>query len=302
MSKYNIEGNIDFFSELYKSFDNEEKIDENSNLCLITDEPLVDKFIKLDCNHTFNYIPLYLDIKNHKQKFNFMEGTAGKLNSNEIRCPYCRQKHIGLLPYYEELCLLQVHGVNFIDPNYKPCGPKNHSSTPPCQFLIPNKQYDPSGNNPQEINATNSGNCKFHKCSAGTYHHSYYDNAENLNYCWKHKKEIEKTNKKDIINKEKLKIKEEKQMLKEVKLKINDIKKIKNEEKYNKKQKIVAENVVLGPSIITDMSGNEIFIGCVEVLKYGPNKGNACGCKIVSENMCKRHFMLNHKELILHEK
>ena len=45
MTKYNIEGNIDFFSELYKSFDNEEKNDENINLCLITDEPLIDKFI-----------------------------------------------------------------------------------------------------------------------------------------------------------------------------------------------------------------------------------------------------------------
>ena len=68
--------------------------------------------------------------------------------------------------------------------------------------------------------------------------------------------------------------------------------------KATKKHKIVVKNVVLGPSIITDISCNEIFIGCDEILKSGPNKGKPCGCKIVSENICKRHFSLKHKEFI----
>ena len=82
MTKYNIEGGIDFFSELYKSLDieeNNQKIEEDNNLCLITNQPLVDKHVKLECGHKFNYIPLFNDIKNHKQKFNNLEGCNSKL-------------------------------------------------------------------------------------------------------------------------------------------------------------------------------------------------------------------------------
>ena len=71
--KYNIEGGIDFYEELYKSLDVDEdnnKTEDDKNLCLITNKPLCDKFVKMECEHKFNYIPLYLDIKNHKQKFN----------------------------------------------------------------------------------------------------------------------------------------------------------------------------------------------------------------------------------------
>ena len=57
------------------------------------------------------------------------------------------------------------------------------------------------------------------------------------------------------------------------------------------KKNIITENVVLGPSIVQT--------GCVQILKTGINKGNPCGCKIISENMCKRHYLLNHKELII---
>ena len=100
MKKYNIEGSIDFFTELYKSLDEEEENEQNDdNLCLITNLPLNDNFFKMDCGHKFNYVPLYLDIKNHKQKFNGMEGNSSRLNKNEIRCPYCRNRHKGVLPY-----------------------------------------------------------------------------------------------------------------------------------------------------------------------------------------------------------
>ena len=120
MSKYNIEGGIDFFSELYKSLDieeNNQKIEEDNNLCLITNQPLLDKHVKLECGHKFNYIPLFNDIKNHKQKFNNLEGCNSKLKTNEIRCPYCRYKQNGVLPYYEELNIQKINGVNFYDPS-----------------------------------------------------------------------------------------------------------------------------------------------------------------------------------------
>ena len=70
MTKYKIEGNIDFYDELYKSLDieeNEQKTDEDNNLCLITNEPLTDKYHEMACGHKFNYLPLFLDIKNHKR-------------------------------------------------------------------------------------------------------------------------------------------------------------------------------------------------------------------------------------------
>ena len=119
MSKYKIEGSIDFFSELYKSLDDEDISDEN-NLCLITSQLLTKNFFIMDCGHKFNYIPLYLDIKNHKLKFNSMEDSSSRLNHNEIRCPYCRKKQTNLLPYYEELGLSKIHGINYINPNYTP--------------------------------------------------------------------------------------------------------------------------------------------------------------------------------------
>ena len=68
MNKYKIEGNIDFFEELYKSLDNEENLDEDTNTCLITNQSLTDKFIQLQCGHKFNYVPLFLDIKNQNIK------------------------------------------------------------------------------------------------------------------------------------------------------------------------------------------------------------------------------------------
>ena len=56
MKKYNIEGGIDFFAELYKSLDvkeNEEKSDEDKNRCLISNQPLIDKHVILKCGHKF---------------------------------------------------------------------------------------------------------------------------------------------------------------------------------------------------------------------------------------------------------
>ena len=222
MSKYKIEGGIDFFSELYKSLDALD-IEETDNMCLISNEPLTDKYITMGCGHMFNYIPLYMDIKNHKQKFNSMEGTATCLYHDEIRCPYCRKKQKGLLPYYEELGLAKIRGVNYID----------HSSSSQhykkCEFLTPNLHFDPSGMNIVETTDSNSGNCKFLKCfHLGTQIH-YYSTGPTLNYgddkyyCGFHKKQVVKKYKKDILDKSKEEAKQaklkEKEEAKQAKLK-----------------------------------------------------------------------------------
>ena len=314
MSKYKIEGSIDFFSELYKSLDNEDISDEN-NLCLITSQLLTKNFFIMDCGHKFNYIPLYLDIKNHKLKFNSMEDSSSRLNHNEIRCPYCRKKQTNLLPYYEELGLSKIHGINYINPNYTP--PISVSSNyKKCDFLTLNPNFDASGNNIVEIgDYTGISNCnfKFYKCCHLGSQINYCNNgitegnnfADEKYYCWNHKKEVVKKYKKDIkdkanevIKKSKLKAKEDAKN--ELILEKQKAKEEKQKEKYelkankqSKKIKIVAENVVLCPTII-----EEEIIGCIEILRTGANKGTKCGCKVIQDNICKRHYNLKHHIII----
>jgi hypothetical protein len=264
MQLYKTEDNINFFEELYKSLDvkeNDHKMDEDNNLCLITNQPLTDYFVKLNCGHKFNYAPLFYDIKNHKLKFNNLEGHGTRLKTNEIRCPYCRNKQSELLPYYCELNFSKINGVNFIDPTKNV--PKINSFKP-CEYLTPNPLYNESGFEPCETNSTNSGNCKFYKCFLkGLYQLSksiegYADDEVML--C-------------NIHNNKK--VKEHNQELKE-KAK-EELKKAKEELKKSKE-----ENIVL----------------CNEILKSGAKKGSFCGCKAFNENKCKRHIKKNVKEII----
>ena len=300
MTKYNIEGGIDFFTELYKSLDideNEQKTDEDNNLCLITNHPLTTNFFQMSCGHKFNYIPLYYDIKNHKQKFNGFESSHCRLNQDEIRCPYCRNKQNGVLPYYEDLGLEKLHGINYIDPNFKSI---NSSAIyyKTCQFITSNPNFDPNGGDIVETHATNSGNCKFLTCSVlGSqinYYHGMFDGTnygdENY-YCWSHKKQIIKKHKKDIIYQAKAELKEAKKKEKE-EMKNEKKRLLKEEKEKLKKSKIVEQNIVLGVSIISvgnNEEPSEEINGCTEILKSGPNKGNKCGSKIFCNNMCKRH-------------
>jgi hypothetical protein len=314
MKNYNIEGGIDFYNELYKSLDvdeNEYKTENDNNLCLITNMQLIEHFVKMDCGHQFNYIPLYNDIKNHKSKFNGMEGSNGHLNIDEIRCPYCRKKQKGVLPYYENLGLDKINGVNIINPSQLS---HNIYKFQLCEFLTPNTNFDPSGNDPIETSTTYMHNCKFvschysgHKSNIFSNYYNYIIN-NNLNidkyYCYMHMKYIIKTHKKEQTEKAKeeaklLKIKEkqeikkakeeEKQKIKEEKQKIKEeLKKSVMLAKANKKSNISdATNTVVGitniPIVNTDMK-------CGVILKTGPNKGNICGCKVVENNLCKRHI------------
>lgn len=329
MLKYNIEGNIDFFAELYKSLDeevNEHKTEEDDNLCLISNNQLTDKFVKLECGHKFNYIPLYLDVKNHKQLFNLMESTSSRLNIDEIRCPYCRKRQKGLLPYYEEFGLKE-HGVNYIDPNINYYVSSNGKKK--CEYLTLNPDYvkgvnvksvnvkgvtdasvkDASGNNVDAIgnNVDASGNnvddddddgynvnSKYIKCymiGSQIHYTNGYLNGESKCYCWSHKKIVIKKEIKEKKEKEKADFQTQKLKNKEEALakKEEEKQKIKEEkQKIKEDKKKISKNIVLGPSIISVESSEPT--GCIIILKSGPNKGTVCGCKVVSENMCKRHF------------
>jgi hypothetical protein len=304
MSKYNIEGGVDFFSELYKSLDDEvseEKTEEDNNKCLITNQKLTDKHIIMDCGHKFNYIPLFNDIMNHKKIFNCLEG-ANKLKMNEIRCPYCRKKHENVLPYYEELCVGKVNGVNFYDPN---CNAVVYK----CEYRCLNPNYD-------QFKPESETNSKYDSCCVSGCSKILLYNADNPSdpvthqdtnyYCFKHKKEMIKKYKLQQKNKKKKEKEEAKIVEKQTKLlekqnakALVKAEKLKaKEEAKAAKKKPISENVVLGLLTVENQTIEQI--GCVQILKTGTNKGNQCGCKIVSENMCKRHYLLNHKELITH--
>jgi len=117
MSKYVIEDCLDFYSELNKTLNilNSDEENTTEDLCLITNEKLTDKYITLNCGHKFNYYPLYKDLQNHKLKFNAMESYNSMLKHNQFRCPYCRAKYSGLMPYYEDMGIPKIPGINCID-------------------------------------------------------------------------------------------------------------------------------------------------------------------------------------------
>ena len=284
MNKYKIEGNIDFFEELYKSLDNEENLHEDTNTCLITNQLLTDKFIQLQCCHKFNYIPLFLDIKNHKQKFNALEGNSTRLENNEIRCPYCRNKHSGVLPYYEEFGYAKINGVNHYDPSVK--GYQGYSYKQ-CEYLSLNPNYDPSGNLQMESNKNNTGNVKFFVCYASGSKINIENselNNDNKCYCYKHKNIVIKSHNKKLSEEakakkllEKQEAKKQKEALKEENVKAKELK------KKNK-------NVIIS----VEGKAVEAIVGCIEILKSGLNKGKPCGCNIIIDNLCNRHFKIKN--------
>jgi len=235
MHKYSIEDNIDFFSELYKLLDDNTIEDKkNESICLISNENLIDKFVTLECGHKFNYIPLYYDIKNHKEKYNNMETHNNHLNHNEIRCPYCRNKQKTVLPYYAELNLKKIQGVNDYNPNY------NQSQ----QYLLNWKKCN--------YNSEDDYNCDVLGTQINYYNGHY--NGDNYfdekYYCCYHKKIMIKKYKKEISDKLKKELKQKKLMeidkikedFKQTKIKEKEeLKQTKIKEKEELKQKKIKE-------------------------------------------------------------
>lgn len=100
---YIIEDNLDLYSEIENCI-----IENNSNVCLLTNLPLEDNFITLDCNHKFNYLALYNETCNQKKR-NYYDIAVTKYN--EIKCPYCRETTQKLLPYFCKYNVDKVVGV-----------------------------------------------------------------------------------------------------------------------------------------------------------------------------------------------
>jgi hypothetical protein len=318
--KYAIEGNINFFDELYKSLDANEssaKTEIDDNLCLITNQLLTENFVKLDCAHKFNYEPLFHDILNHKQKYNQMESSQTALTPNEIRCPYCRTKQKGVLPYYEGLPFPKVNGVNHYNPHECHIALQNSHKYPKCEFLTEiinfNAETDEASNAPKFV--------KCHKYGAAIFGENYGDTKC---YCHYHKMTVVKGYKKAIVLKakeEKLKetialkqkVKEEKEKAKEEKQKAKaELQKAKETANVKPKSKrkptnkssienitnsIDSENVVLGNMVIDLDKEIELNVTlCNKILQSGINKGKQCSEKKFNNCLCRRHFNIADKK------
>jgi hypothetical protein len=181
------------------------------------------------------------------------------LKVNEISCPYCRNKESKLLPYYENMGVEKVHGVNYIDESKIII---NHA----CVLLYFN------------------GTCSFKTtipdntelCCHNTYVCTFEDGKD---YCYIHIKNkllAKKAEEKKLKMEAKLKEKEEKIKAKQ---------KSKEEKESKKSNKKTNLNEISGDQNVIIYSEN----GCKQILKTGLRKGEICGCKITNEIFCKRH-------------
>tara|TARA_B100001741_G_C16470865_1_gene559961 strand:- start:541 stop:1158 length:618 start_codon:yes stop_codon:yes gene_type:complete len=103
MNEINDIDETNLFNQLLAKAVSEENEIENDNICFITNEKLEDNYIKLPCNHTFNYVALYNEIINQKNNWtkikNISHLESHKLRAYQIKCPYCRTIYDGILPY-----------------------------------------------------------------------------------------------------------------------------------------------------------------------------------------------------------
>ena len=300
MLRYTIEGNINFQDELYKLLDIDS--DDEDKLCQITGVQLTDKHVILECNHHFNYDALYKEIYNQKYKFRTYDiGTLTQQNKVKfkdskldyyIKCPYCRNIQFTILPYYKELGLKEIYGINSLD------------KTLPNSIVICGSSCNVSSFSHSHDNYTYKLYGKiFKKGSCCEKINSFGDECPHiyvtlisetqLSYCKHHYKNVIKS----------LKISEKKKMMdaklaveKQREDKLNEKKKLleeKNLKQVKKQINAKVENIVeQDPHVIQNYISEEEIEVCNAILKTGPNKGKLCGCKKIEKNgLCKRHSL-----------
>jgi hypothetical protein len=319
MSNYKIEDNIDFYKELYNSLDYDSDKETNketntkTNICQITGSELKDKYVTLECSHKFNYDALYTDIC--KQKFEFNSYTTDVLCINDlkrikdsnvdyyIKCPYCRNIQLELLPYYEELPFTKKYGVNTNDTDYRVIRTSNSNNGPYsykmygytfkkgscCKMVTKNNKQIPCYNSYSTELMTYDGLSKEYSVKHFCPIHIRGESKQN-------KIEIQKKKFEDKMKakEEKMKAKEDKLKIKEEKLKIKEDKKINSisltKPKLSKQNIVIStENTVSEFSPLDSLEPSQLCLGCNAVLKTGSKKGSICGVKIYENNVCKRH-------------
>ena len=196
-----------FFEELYKELSNENKILDD-NICLITNEPLLDDYVTLQCNHKFNYNSIFQEIK--RQKHDPFKYEVDKLAHFQLKCPYCRYIQGWLLPppkaYFINndkkyliknvnsplhLCL-KSNKCAYI---YKRGANKNQTCDIPC-FNEYCNYHDKQTKKSLKQEKKNKANSETHKCESiiksgkrkgETCNTSYKVFVDNKYYCGRHK-------------------------------------------------------------------------------------------------------------------
>ena len=310
MAKYVIEGNIDFYDELYKSLGNNTKDCNNENcndgkekveFCQISGLPLSDNNITLECKHKYNYDTLYKEIC--KQKYVFRTYNLESLSKPDfqrfidaavdyyIRCPYCRHVQFTMLPYYENSGCEKRYGINSLV--------KEHNDT---NYLIKTNVNSNYHYNAYGYTFLPGVCCKVVDVKDGqnvfcTTKFSALVPMMNKSFCLNHirpevkqynneKKLLEKTQKKEQKLLEKEKEKEQKLLEKQ---KENALKKEKKKSQIKeKKNTIIKQNIQIGEfSTTTDNITNTT---CCSILKSGAKKGQQCGAKGKYNGLCARHL------------
>jgi len=190
------------------------------------------------------------------------------------------------LPFYDDLRLKKVDGVNWIFPlvQFTP-------HTTKCCYSIDNPNFNPDlpedpGTNLKTINCDYLAHYSI--THLGVIHGESH-------YCYQHKKVVLEKNKSDM----KIKQKEEKQAtrlkLKEANKKLKE--ELKQQAKIAKLQEMSSVNLdanVVISSVSFDFDNTQ---KCVEILKTGTRKGSACSLKTLNPQLqlCKRHYNLKNK-------
>jgi hypothetical protein len=311
MAKYIIEGGINFYDELYKSFNDSDldtELSQNTEICQITGMPLIERSVTLECNHKFNYSALYKEI--FKQKYIFRTYNIEILTQTEliklkaqksdyfIKCPYCRCIQFTLLPYYEDMEHEKRYGINSLEKT-------QYDYNFEVKMTPHNYTYMSYGY------TFNNGHCckvMDHVGGVDIYCKSTMSAPVldmNKSFCYMHirsevkkykmakiKQEREdlknqKLKEKEDLKAEKLKAREE---IKEQKLKQKNNKKKQSENVVSKQEPIQAYNpndeLLVTDNVVTD---NVVTSGCQTIIKIGPRKGQMCGNKLKTDNCCLRH-------------
>ena len=198
-----------FYEELYKELSNENEIIDDK-ICLITNEPLLDDCVTLQCNHTFNYNAIFQEIK--RQKYDPFKYEVDKLAYFQLKCPYCRYIQGWLLPppkeYFinkdKKYLLLGVNSpLHYCNrPNvckyiYKKGSKKNKKCDSPCFNEYCNyhdKQNKKSLK--QKANKKKKAQPEIHKCQSmvksgkrkgETCNSPYKVIVDDIYYCGRHK-------------------------------------------------------------------------------------------------------------------
>ena len=288
MSKYIIEGNIDFYDELYKSLsintsNTIENTDTSNNICQISGLQLTDNHVTLECKHKYNYDALYKEIC--KQKYVFRTYNIEALSKDDyqrfreenvdyyIRCPYCRHVQFTLLPYYENSGCEQKYGINSL---VKGQNDNNYLVKP---FMGTNYHYSSYGYTFHPGVCCKIVEVKDGKNIFCTAKSSALVPMMNKSFCVNHIRPEVKQHNKDIKEKEKV-LKKEQKVLEKEKIKIqNQLQK--KLEKESKKNTVIKKNIQIG-----EFDSNS----CSAVLKSGAKKGHQCGAKVKQNGLCTRHL------------